>query len=268
MPSHAFQETTLKSLDATKPLDAKIAVCSTCTHKALGLGYFRKNESGFEWEEISDDQENFVLDTSQMGAAVIPETENGGNHYRVILGPAFHNDLGIGLLRSVLWHPILTDNICWCLESCEFEKISRPDRISIEIDGYSDDSRSLDQIPAIAKLFYQIHKQVFAIEYWMDAEQLQLFVNVAAKGMPESDKTEAVQSQRALKQAMGIESSTTDTQGDVVRWLLVEALSQIESFVTRNLVMIRLPAQFKEEATTGLLQNSALFQMANADTLA
>lgn len=151
--------------------------------------------------------------------------------YRCILGRPFHSEDGLRFVRSILWHCVFAQNT-------EHLK-DLPERLSLEIDGYSDDSREIWQVPELTSLFYRIHDEVPAIEFWLTAESMSVFLKTAAAGVPAQKQDEILTFARAMGRTMEdlslgeVQQSASDEQ-EIILHLMAESLAKVEGFLGRE----------------------------------
>ena len=157
--------------------------------------------------------------------------------YQCILGRPFHSEVGMEFIESILLFCILVPNML------KHRKIT--ERLSIEIDGYSEDKREIWQIPELTSFFYMMHKQIQfpAIEFWLTPDSLKLFLKTAAAGIPQEEKREILQMSAAINAVMkehnlrsvrGSKEGVSD-EAQLVRWLMVESSSKTEAFLKNGL---------------------------------
>jgi hypothetical protein len=156
--------------ELNKHLKGNILFCSNCRRAFIETGVILEDGKTYaSLQSIANKSHNPL-------AAIFSEPEPPRtNHYRCVLGRKFHSPDGIIFLKETVWD-ILHHNV---------RKLGKvTEQLSLEIDGYSNDSREIWQIPEICDFFFKVHDEVPAIEFWMTKETLNRFLYAAAAGMP------------------------------------------------------------------------------------
>jgi len=147
--------------------------------------------------------------------------------YKCILGRPFHSEIGMKFIRSILWNCILIPN------TLKHRTIT--ERLSIEIDGCSEDKREIWQIPELTSFFYMLHDQVPAIEFWLTADSLKVFLKTATAGIPQNMKRDILQLSAAInatmKNEMNKQFDGVSDELQLARWLMTESSAKAESFL-------------------------------------
>lgn len=166
---------------------------------------------------------------SLPGAAVIMATPEPPRttEYKCILGRPFHTEIGIDFLQHFLLECILL------LNTLTFRTMT--ERLSIEIDGYSEDKREIWQIPELTSFFYKMHKQIQfpSIAFWLTGNSLKLFLKTVAAGMPQEEKSQVLQMSSAIhttiveKKLGGVMAvGGLSDELHITRWIMLESVSK------------------------------------------
>lgn len=223
--SDALESVSLRELDSSKPFDGSILYCAGCSRLFWDSGFV------LEDQRTIVNLESIVTSGSRHsipnGAVIITEpAPPRTNLYRCILGPAFHCQQGVDFVMSVIWHPVLTENTAKL--GCIAE------RVSIEIDGYSEDERELWQIPEVSDLFYKMHEEILGIEFWMTQESIGRFLWAAAAGMPNDLKSRAIEMSLAVRETLrehGRRVAEVPDDQLVVQYLAIQSLEKAKGFL-------------------------------------
>lgn len=170
--------------------------------------------------------------------------------YRCTVGRSFLSQVGMRYLRTALWGCVLRAN------TPAHQRI--PERITIDISGYSDDQRELWEIPEVAEFFYMLHEEIPGIEFWMPIDYLRLFVRVATAGVPQIRRDELLSKWIALHRAatdLHLAPATPEFGSpELAQFLLAESVEQVDSFLKSEL-------SGREPVAKALKNDSALYQV-------
>lgn len=181
----------LREIDSSNSFNGTLRHCAGCSRLFWDSGLILDDQNSYASLEAVMTSGSRYLSIPKRATLLAEPAPPKTEIYRCILGSSFHSQHGIDFVRSVLWHPVLTQN------TARLQCIA--ERISIEIDGYSEDNRELWEIPEICNLFYRMHEEITGIEFWMTHESIGYFLLAAVAGMPNDVRYQAIEISHALR---------------------------------------------------------------------
>ena len=137
------------------------------------------------------------------------------------------SELGILFLRTLLYRTVIHNTL---------RTSAIHERISVEIDGYSDDPRNLWQIPQVAAFFHQLRKAFPSLPFWLGKDAWPVFFRCVAAGLPSDEREQIIVLSNAVDRTLSrlnLAPACGEASDDALlcEWLLLESIHNVKSLL-------------------------------------